>query len=177
MNFKVVHDALTRLNGNDREIEWKIIGTMNPESNPHHTNLLQDLDSSWVEFTGRVNDLNDSGFHRQLAKMTAMLLPFHNITGSNGTAPSRSSLQLAWAFGLPVVTSKPINEEPALLNEENCLLVDEEDSTAWATAIERILNDKQLRETLRKGSLATAQRFGWARLAEEHVKLYEGISS
>ena len=177
MNFKVVHAALARLNGNERAIEWKIIGPMDPESNPHHTKLLQDIDSSWVEFTGRVNDLNDKGFHRRLANMTAMLLPFRNKASSNGTAPSRSSLQIAWAFGLPVVASSPIDDEPELRNEENCLLVDEDDSSAWQSALERILNDRALRETLRKGSLATAHRFGWDRLAKEHLRLYDGISN
>ena len=177
MNFNVVHEALGRLNGNNDPIEWKIIGPMDPKGNPHHIKLLKELDDPWVEFTGRVNDLNDTSFHRRLAKTTAMLLPFRNKTGSNGTAPSRSSLQVAWAFGLPVIASKPIDEEKDLRDEGNCLLVDEDDPDAWCIALERILNDRALRATLREGSLATARRFGWDRLAEEHINLYEEISS
>ena len=176
MNFQVVHEALEHLNGNDDTVEWKIIGPMDPQGNPHHVKLLQELDDPWVEFTGRVNDLRDERFHQRLAKMTAMLLPFRNKTGSNGTAPSRSSLQMAWAFGLPVVASKPTEKEPALLDGENCLLVDEDDPEAWRIALERILNDRPLRDTLRKGSLSAARRFGWDRLAEEHLSLYEEVS-
>jgi glycosyltransferase involved in cell wall biosynthesis len=177
MNFKVVHEALTHLNGKDGSIDWKIIGPMDPQGNPHHVKLLQELDDSWIEFTGRVNNLNNKEFQRQLAGMTAMVLPFRNKTGSNGTAPSRSSLQIAWAFGLPVVASSPIDDEPDLIDGENCLLVDEEDPTAWRVALERILNDRALRKKLRAGSLSAARRFGWDRLAEEHTRIYETISN
>ena len=104
-----------------------------------------------------------------------MLLPFRNKTGSNGTAPSRSSLQIAWAFGLPVVASKPIDEEEDLRDGDNCILVDEDDPDAWKVALERILNDRSLRETLREGSLATARQFGWVRLAKEHTRIYENL--
>ncbi|MBG29590.1 MAG: hypothetical protein CMI31_06265 [Opitutae bacterium] len=177
MNFKVVHEALTHLNGKDGSIDWKIIGPMDPQGNPHHVKLLQELDDPWIDFTGRANNLNNKEFQRQLAGMTAMVLPFRNKTGSNGTAPSRSSLQIAWAFGLPVVASSPIDDEPDLIDGENCLLVDEEDPTAWRIAMERILNDRELRKNLRKGSLVAARRFGWDRLAEEHARIYETISN
>ena len=75
------------------------------------------------------------------------------------------------------MTSSPIEDEPELRNEENCLLVDEDDPAAWLTAVERILNDRALRETLREGSLASARLFGWNRLAEEHLRIYENISN
>tara|TARA_Y100000588_G_scaffold49332_2_gene46471 strand:- start:3539 stop:4642 length:1104 start_codon:yes stop_codon:yes gene_type:complete len=175
MNFNVVREALGRVNGNNGTVEWKIIGPMDPKGNPHHVKLLQEFTDPWVEFTGRVNDLNDKRFHHRLAGMTAMLLPFRNKTGSNGTATSRSSLQIAWAFGLPVVASKPIDEEEDLRDGDNCILVDEDDPDAWRIALERILNDQSLRETLRKGSLAAARQFGWARLAKEHTRIYENL--
>ena len=177
MNFSVVHEALRRLKVNHRSTEWKIMGPMDPKGNPQHENLLNELNDSWVEFTGRITDLKEVLFHQRLAEMTAMLLPFRNKTGSNGTAPSRSSLQIAWAFGLPVVASSPMEDEPDLRHEENCLLVDEDDPSAWQVAVERIVNDRTLRETLREGSLASARLFGWDRLAEEHIRIYKSVSN
>ena len=172
MNFHVIYDACRGLNERKSGIEWKIIGPISPKTNPQHAKLLSELRAPWLEFSGRVNDLNEKAFHERLASMTAMLLPFRNHESSNGTAPSRSSLQIAWAFGLPVIASEPTNEEPDLKDGENCLLVKEDEPDAWADAIEKLLHDQSLREALRKGSLESARLFGWDRLAEEHVKLY-----
>ena len=99
-----------------------------------------------------------------------MPLPF-----ADGASLRRTTLQAAWAFGLPVVTTPPDRPTDAIADGENCVLVREPTPEAWAEALGRVLTDHALAGRLRAGSLAAAERFSWARLAAAHVEIYEGL--
>ncbi len=71
-----------------------------------------------------------------------------------------------------------MHEDPvafALRDGENCLLVRGAEAGAWATAIERLLSDRELEARLRGGSLRTAAEFSRARLAHQHLDLYDRL--
>jgi D-inositol-3-phosphate glycosyltransferase len=99
-----------------------------------------------------------------------MLLPF-----ADGASTRRTTLQVAWAFGLPVVTTPPIEPTDAILDGENALLAPGDDPEAWASAVGRILTDPFLTGRLRAGSLRAADRFSWERLAAAHLAMYEAL--
>ena len=99
-----------------------------------------------------------------------MLLPF-----ANGASVRRGTVQAAWALGLPVIMTPPAADEPAIVGGENCLLVRGAEAGAWAAAFERLLTDRELEALLRGGSLRTAADFSWARLAGEHLDLYDRL--
>jgi glycosyltransferase involved in cell wall biosynthesis len=77
----------------------------------------------------------------------------------------------ALACGVPVVCS-----DRAALPEvvgDAALLVDPQDAGAIAGALARVLDDDQLRQTLRARGLARAARFTWERTAQATARVYE----
>lgn len=170
----LVHDALALLKPNRPDLHWRIIGPFEPGSDPHHADLLARFGAGgdWVEFTGGFRDLDDRRLRTILGRAQAMLLPF-----VDGASPRRGTLQAAWAAGMPVVTTPPEPDEPTIVDGENCLLVREPTPEAWAAAVARLLDDPALAARLRAGSLAAAEHYGWDRLADLHIAMYEGILS
>jgi len=166
----VVHAGLVRVYSKRPEIRWRIVGPFQPEKNPHHALVAQRVKEPWLMFTGEVTDLSSRRLRTLLGESEAMLLPF-----ADGASPRRTSLQAAWALGIPVITTPPPVEEPEIKDGENCVLVRNSDSSEWGAAIERVLGDNRLRERLRAGGLAAAERFSWQRLATLHLEVYERL--
>jgi glycosyltransferase involved in cell wall biosynthesis len=159
--------ALARLRESRPGLRWRIVGPFDPAANPDHAALAARLAAPWVEFTGA---LHGRELRTRLAESSLMLLPF-----ADGASTRRGSLQVAWAFGLPVVTTAPGAPEPALLDGENCLLAPGPTAEALAAPIARALDDPALAGRLRAGSLGTAARFSPERQAELHVAIYESL--
>ncbi len=154
-------------------MRWRIVGPFNPDINRHHAALAEALrdDRDWIEFTGELTDRgNPSPVQRKLAESALMVLPF-----ADGASTRRTSLQTGWAFGLPIITTPPPQPIDAIQHGENCLLVSEPTPQAWASAIGRVLRDVALAARLGEGSLETAERFSWARLAENHLAVYDAL--
>jgi len=168
--FDDIHAALRLLRREGLDLSWRIVGPFDPESNPYHAGLSQRLRDPWIEFTGGFPDINDPALRRLLAETWAAVLPFET-----GAAPSRGSLQAAWAFGLPIVTQHPPVDEPEIQDGVNCLLVKGFAPQDWSAAIRQAVSDQPLREQLRAGSLATAARFSWERLARLHLEVYDRL--
>ena len=166
----LVHDALVRVRERRPGVRWQIVGPLDPVSDPFHADLQRRFSQEWVRFTGGFEDLEDRGLRTALGSSQLMVLPF-----ADGASPRRTTLQTAWAFGLPVVTTPPEAKEPNVIDGVNCILVREPTATAWSEAIERVLADSALRARLRAGSLRTAERFRWSRLARLHVELYDSF--
>ena len=99
-----------------------------------------------------------------------MVLPF-----ADGASPRRTTLQAAWAFGLPVVTTSPLPKEPEIHSGINCLLVEEFATKAWSDKIQEVLQNDELKQQLRCGSLATAKHFSWERLSKLHLQIYRDL--
>lgn len=79
----------------------------------------------------------------------------------------------AMASGVPVVTSRT-TALPEVVGDAG-LLVDPDDSTALAAALRRLLDEKDLRETLSNLGLAQAQRFQWQRSAQTVAQVYHDL--
>ena len=148
-------------------VSWNIIGPFAPDTDESHAALAKRVDGMPVVFTGA---LQGDELRRWLSQSGVMLLPF-----ADGAALRRTSLHTAWAFGHVVITTPPTAAEPAIVDGDNCLLIPPGDSAAWAFAIERVRTDSALAARLRAGSLRTAERFGWPRLARAVLQLYDRL--
>jgi len=166
----IIFEALQQLRQQRAELRWRIIGPFAPKNNTYHAELAQRFNVPWVEFTGGFADVHDRRLRTLIAESDAMILPF-----ADGASPRRTSLQAAWAFGLPVITTPPPVNELDIQDRVNCLLVKEFTPQAWGAAIERVLQESQLREQLCAGSRATAECFSWKRLANLHFEIYQQL--
>lgn len=82
----------------------------------------------------------------------------------------------AMSAGLPVVTSDlPVFRE-YLEHGRDALLVPVGDAPALRDALTRVLDDSELRQCLRTGGHAVAQRFTWSASAAEHQRLYDEVA-
>jgi glycosyltransferase involved in cell wall biosynthesis len=169
-SLDLLYQALRLVRCDRPELRWRIIGPFQPETDPLHAALARDLESdrSWVETTGAIT--HTARLQNLLAEAEVMLLPF-----ADGASTRRTTLQVGWAFGLPVVTTTPREPTDAIVDRENCLLVPEPTPDAWAAAINRVLDDRALAARLRAGSLRTADRFSWERLAARHLEAYDAL--
>ncbi len=165
----VVAAAVERVVEARPDVTWRIVGPFTPESNPAHAELARRLAHHAIAFTGGTARI-DRRLRTWLAQGQAMLLPF-----ADGAATRRTSLTAAWAFGLPVITTPPTADEPAIVDGDNCLLVPADDADGWVRAIRRVLEDHQLAERLRQGSLRSAARFGWQPLVARVLELYDRL--
>lgn len=77
------------------------------------------------------------------------------------------------ACGTPVVTSN-VSSLPEVAGNA-ALMVNPYDVEAIADAIERILDDTELRETLIKGGFEQSKKFTWENSAQQLQKIYEAV--
>ncbi len=170
--LELVHQALRILRSAhpERNIRWRIIGPFEPKTNPDHAALERAFakDRDWIELTGAVAD--QERLRALLAEAELMLLPF-----SDGASTRRTTLQTAWAFGSPAITTSPKEATDAIRHGENAWLVSESTPEAWHSTIAQVLSDPLLADRLRSGGLATAEQFSWPRLAAEHITVYEAL--
>jgi glycosyltransferase involved in cell wall biosynthesis len=76
----------------------------------------------------------------------------------------------AFSYGLPVVTSS--TSSCGEVAGEAALLIEPSDYKEIATAILKLINDKELRETLSRKAIARAKEFTWTRTAEKFLTLF-----
>lgn len=81
-------------------------------------------------------------------------------------------LEMMATGGISVVAPNEGNKE-YLKDEENCLLYELGNIEMAVEQIERIRNDKELREKLIKGGLETAKQREWKNIEKEILDLYE----
>lgn len=166
----ILFEALKNLRQQGANLHWRIIGPFNPTADTYHAELAQLFNEPWVEFTGGFPDVRDGRLRTLLAESDAMILAF-----ADGASPRRGSLQAAWAFGLPVITTVPPVNEVNLQHGVNCFLVKESTPQAWSAAIRQVQLDRELREQLSFGSRMTAEHFSWEKLATLHLKIFNSL--
>jgi glycosyltransferase involved in cell wall biosynthesis len=76
----------------------------------------------------------------------------------------------AMACGTPVITSN-VSSLPEVVGEAG-LTVDPMDSMGLAEAMNQVLADEALRQSMRERGLSRASRFSWAKAARETVGVY-----
>ena len=81
----------------------------------------------------------------------------------------------ALACGTPVVATRVGGLRAIVHDGEAGLLVPWRDADLFAERLSRVLNDSALRTRLAANARASVLQFGWDRIAEEHVALYEEV--
>ena len=96
-----------------------------------------------------------------------VVLPYIYHQGHSGV------LNIAFAFGKPVVVTD-VGDLPNLVdNGKIGLIVPPKDPEALAEAIVKLLKDDELRERMSKNSHKKAQELSWDNIAKMHLKVYE----
>jgi len=96
-----------------------------------------------------------------------VVLPYIYHQGHSGV------LNIAFAFGKPVVVTD-VGDLPNLVdNGKIGLIVPPKDPEALAEAIVKLLKDDELRERMSKNSYKKAQELSWDNIAKMHLKVYE----
>ena len=85
------------------------------------------------------------------------VLPF-----TNGVTLNRSSLVIAAAHGLPIVTTRGATLESPIIDQENVLLCPPNDPKSLAVSIDLLISNPELRKRLRAGATELARQwFSW----------------
>jgi len=163
-SFEPVFQALTELRTSSLDLQWQLVGPIQPDLERYYRQLLA---APWVTFTG---ELGRDAVRSALSKTGVMVLAYFD-----GASTRRTSLQTSWAFGLPIVTRAPDADEPAIVDGYNCLLVRSGQPREWKEAIGRLLREPGLRNRLREGARATAQKFSWSNLAKLNLEAYDSV--
>jgi glycosyltransferase involved in cell wall biosynthesis len=161
--------SLERARDRIPELRWRIIGPFNPDRDPHHAVLANELRGDWVEFVGG-RDPDDPVLRHWLSEAAVMALPF-----ADGASARRTSLHTAWAFGLPVVTTPPPCPDDVVRPGVNCLVAPLDRPDLWEAAVSDILTDEACARRLAEASRETAQRYGLDELVQAHLQTYDAI--
>ena len=105
---------------------------------------------------------------RQFQKCAVAVLPYLDATQSGVAAG-------AIANGRPIVSSAAGGLLDVIVEGRNGLLVPPGDATALADALDRVLQDAQLRDTLTSGARATQALLDWDVAAETLVESYRNL--
>jgi D-inositol-3-phosphate glycosyltransferase len=79
----------------------------------------------------------------------------------------------AQACGTPVLAAAVGGLTTAVRDGVSGLLLDDHDSTTWAHALRRVVDDPLLLERLRAGAVAQAKEFSWDATAARTLEVYE----
>lgn len=82
----------------------------------------------------------------------------------------------AMAAGCPVITTDSHGNRDFCVDGVNCIMVAQGDVAGLANAIERVINDPQLRNRLRAAGLETASRFRWSELTPAISGFYDSVA-
>jgi len=130
--------------------------------------IVLDLNlSEAVIFDSRYLDIEEIGPLMQLA--TVVVYPYRSITQSG-------ALQVAYAFGKPVVATNVGGFPEAVEQGKSGLLVPPESPKELANAISRIINDPDLsKEMGAYGKHLSETRFAWEPIAKDILNVYSGL--
>jgi polysaccharide biosynthesis protein PslF len=124
--------------------------------------LAVELDiSERVMFTGYYASESDQA-SLYLRATDIAVLPF-----DDGIMLNRSSVAAVAAHGLPIVTTRGEALETPFIHDENVLLCRPRDPSSLASAIERTVNDGDLRRRLRHGARKLASEwYSWSKMVD-----------
>ena len=82
----------------------------------------------------------------------------------------------AMASGTPFISSDIASFQEILKNEENALIFKSEDAVSLSTAILRLRTDSKLRKKIIQGGFRTVSDYGWNKVAEKYMSVYQELS-
>jgi len=82
----------------------------------------------------------------------------------------------AMAAGCPVITTDSHGNRDFCADGENCIVVGQDDDGALVAAIDRLRTDPEERDRLRRGGLATAERYRWPRVLDIVAEFYSRVA-
>jgi D-inositol-3-phosphate glycosyltransferase len=133
-----------------------------------HPDALADLarELGIADVVRFVPPVSQAGLAQWYAAATLVAVPSYNESfGLVAIAPPASAT--------PVVAAAVGGLPPPVRDGRSGLLVDGHRSLPWADAIERVIRDENLRESLSLGALMHAQEFSWEATARHTLEVYE----
>lgn len=147
------------------------IGEVDPTNRAYSEKVAQ-----LIAAHGLGDRLQWTGFLPQADVSAALLssdlcvLPFRD-----GASLRRGSLLAAIVHGLPVVSTFPERHEPLLSNGENVVMVERDNPSALAEAMERLWRDQAARHRLAVGAKGLSTHFRWPDIAKRHLEMYDSL--
>jgi glycosyltransferase involved in cell wall biosynthesis len=173
--------AVARLVAEGRDVHLVVVGGSPGTSDP--TNAADETAAVRTAAKLGISDrVHVTGFvppevaAAELAVADVVAQPYRD-----GASLRRGSLMAAWHYGAPVVTTAPaaFGHDPApglpQIDPQAAIFVPARDDAALASALARVLDDPDLRNRLREGSLRMAEQFRWEGIAARHCALYRGL--
>jgi polysaccharide biosynthesis protein PslF len=163
--------AFQILSSQRKNVRLLMIGGSGPESqNSSYINAIHDLAKQLqiqakLTWTGEYHsDSDEASFYLRTADVC--VFPF-----KYGVTLNRSSVAVAAAHGLPIITTKGHSLESAFLDRVNLLLCPPDDPHALAWTIGLVIGDRALHHRLHVGALKLAEEyFCWDKAVERTVQ-------
>lgn len=81
----------------------------------------------------------------------------------------------AMAAGCPVICTDAHGNRGFCMNEKNCLMVEQDDIEGASVAIDRLVNDRALREKLSKNALKTVKEYQWSNIMDISEEFFDKV--
>jgi glycosyltransferase involved in cell wall biosynthesis len=149
-------------------------GSINPHRNQYQTDLFalsKDLGiDEEIIWAGHCEpDKEDASVYMRAADIC--VLPFND-----GVRLNNSSVAVASAHGLPIITTRGDALEPPFVHGANVFLCEPKDPKSLANAVERVIERSDLQARLRAGSLKLAREwFSWEKAIERTVATFNQV--
>ncbi|WP_067052364.1 glycosyltransferase family 4 protein [Methanofollis ethanolicus] len=145
----------------------KVIIAGEGDLSPYHS-LMEVCDRSTLEVHNEFipDDLVASLFQRS----ALVVLPYTEMSGMSGV------LNVAYAFGKPVIVSDVGGLDEAVEHGKTGLLVPPGDPLALADAIIRLLADPNLRTMMETNVRKKAEELSWESVAKKTMRIYREVS-
>ena len=153
------------------KLRWNIVGPFHPEKNEEHRCLKELMNEEWVTFTGGYEDLDSIEMRSHLARCHIMILPF-----TDGATMRRGSLQAAWAFKKPVITTQSEHTEVGLREGGGALFVPADaKAEQWKKVINSFFSNADVEQRLQNEAHQRSEQFSWEKLAQIHQGVYSQL--
>ncbi len=174
---EVLMRALKLLVDQDLPVKLILIGGRTGSSDPTNAEYAAQVDRL-IDSLGLKDRVLTTGYFdpidvsRTLMSCDVIALPY-----ADGASLRRGSLLAAIAHGRAIVTTTPAFPIHGLIDAQSVLYVPPDDPTSLASAIERVLADRELRNQLERGARETAKLYTWDRIAQQTIEVYRKVTS
>jgi polysaccharide biosynthesis protein PslF len=123
--------------------------------------------AKFVHWTGYLEQIQVSAM---LQTVDAVVLPF-----LDGASYRRGSLMAAIEHACPIITTQPILPIPTFKPEQNMLFVPIANETAIFSALVRLHQQPELRQTLHQQVALLKQEFAWDSITQQFMMVFEDV--